>query len=199
MNDLLNTYSEVLVIEDDAVGQTVVRWECSRCDHDVSDEPCPDHAPLADLPGLRLIECDANPKHYTWVHQRDDYGVPCPWCLLADHAKREAEARQCRHWGWRRTRAFRKLVGVAYILGVITGSGSTWGDGHDWCVTITHFRGERPYILGFSRETWRCWLKGRHRRGEPVGFGFCGKCVPWPCCGSKREAHNPGCVEDVPA
>jgi hypothetical protein len=157
-SDLLNTYTEVFVIEDDAEGRTVVRWECSHCDRDVSDEPCPDHAPLTDLPGLRLVDCTAEPRHYVWVHQRDDYGVPCPWCLLKDHAARDAEDRQCRHWAWRRTGIWRRLVRAAYSLGIISGSGASWGDGHEWCTTISGFRGRRPYILGVARETWRCWF-----------------------------------------
>ncbi len=196
MNDLLNTYTELFVMYDEDDNSVLPHFECSQCERHVDNEPCPDHAPITDLPGLRLIECDATPKHYTWVHQRDDYGVPCPWCLLDDQAKRDAEARQCRHWGWRRTRLFRWFSFWAYSMGIISGSSHSTGDGCNWCVRL-FWRGKRPYVLGFSRETWRCWLKGRHRRGEPVGFGFCGKCVPWPCCGSQREAHVQGCAEDV--
>jgi hypothetical protein len=190
-NDLLDSYTEVFVMDGEN-GETKPHFECSQCDREVDDEPCPDHAPLTDLPGLRLIECDADPKHYTWVHQRDDYGIPCPWCLLNDQAKQDAEARQCRHLRWRRTRAFRWLAGMAYSLGVISGSCHSKADGCDWCVTL-YWRGSRPYILGASRDTWHCWRR-RHRRGEEVGFGFCGKCVPCPDCTSETASHREGCA-----
>lgn len=195
-NDLLNTYTELFVMYDSDDNQVPPHFECSNCDRDVTDEPCPSHAPLTDLPGLRLIDCDAAPRHYTWAHQRDDYGLPCPWCQLADHAERDRLARQCRHWGWRKWQVTRWLAGQAYALGVIGGYGTTSGDGHDWCVTYGRFRGSRPYVLGAAKTTWRCWSRG-HRRGEEVGFGFCGKCVPWPCCGSEHEAHAAGCTEAV--
>lgn len=194
MNDLLNTYTEVFVMTDADDNDVPPHFECSHCPQDVTEHPCPVHAPLGDLPGLRLIPCDAQPRHYVWAHQRDDYGLPCPWCLLNEHREREAEARQCRHRAWRRTRLFRWFSSWAYSMGVISGSCHSAGDGCDWYITL-YWKGRRPYVLGASRETWRCWLKGRHRRGEEVGFGFCGKCVPWPCCGSQRVEHETGCAE----
>lgn len=173
-------------------------FTCSVCDRSVDDKPCVDHAPV-EVPGLRLTECAAERGHYAFVHDRDDYGVQCPYCRLDEYAEQDRQARQCRHWGWRSWRITRYLTRRAYSLGVISGSCTSFGDGHDGCVTFSRaLRGERPYILGVSREEWRCWLIGHHRRGEPVGFGFCGKCVPWPCCGSIREDHNTGCAEADP-
>ncbi len=193
MSDLLNVYTELFVMPED---DTLPYFACSVCDRNVSDEPCPDHAPLTPPPGLRLVDCVATERHLIYVINRDDYGFPCPECQLMPYFEDEAKARQCRHWAWRRTKVWRRLVSTMYVLGVIPGSASSWGNGHDWCVTVGGLYGRRPYILGVPRETWRCWLKG-HRRGEEVGFGFCGKCVPWTCCGSTVEAHADGCGEAV--
>jgi hypothetical protein len=70
------------------------------------------------------------------------------------------------------------------------------GDGCNGCMPTgsLHWRGKRVYILGAHRNTWRCWRQ-RHRPGDPIGFGFCAKCMPCPACGSKTAGHNDGCVE----
>lgn len=196
-NDLLTTYTELFVTCDTDDNEVPPHFECSNCDRDVTDEPCPDHAPLGDLPGLRLMNCQAEPRHYVWVHQREDFGAYCPGCLIAQYAEREAEARRCRHWPWRRWAITRRLISTARTLGIISGYGiNLSGDHHDSCVVFTGCRGTRTYILGVSRDTWRCWFR-RHRRGDHVGFGLCGKCVPWPCCASVREDHTDGCSEAV--
>ena len=95
---------------------------------------------------------------------------------------------------WRRWRVTNWLVAKAYVLGIIAGS--------SWCshpaggyVNRVNWRGRRPYLLGLMREEWRCWLVGRHRPGVHVGFGYCGKCVPWTCCGSTDVDHRAGCAE----
>ncbi|MEU7980513.1 hypothetical protein AB0B63_18515 [Micromonospora sp. NPDC049081] len=168
-------------------------FACNVCDTPVDDRPCPQHAPT-EVPGLRLVDCKAEPRHLLWVHDRDDYGTPCYLCAYIEQAEQERQARQCRHWGWRSWKAIWWLSLKLYALGVSKGGSITRGDGHDGCVTFGRLTGNRSYILGVSRDVWRCWLSG-HRRGEPVGFGFCGKCVPWPCCGSSREEHNTGCPE----
>lgn len=194
-NDLLDAYTEVFVMGDEDAGELMPHFECSRCERDVSDDPCPDHAPTG-APGLRLVECWSEPKHQLWVINRDDYGYPCPECRLIPHVEQQIKDQQCKHWAWRRTAAWRWLVSQAYSLGVISGSGASWGNGHDWCTTVSSFKGQRPYILGVSRYTWRCWLKFRHRRGDDLGmFGFCSKCLPCSACGSKRFDHEDDCPE----
>jgi hypothetical protein len=52
----------------------------------------------------------------------------------------------------------------------------------------------RRLAAGLARwaNTWRCWSRG-HRRGVEVGFGYCGKCVPCPRCGSETAGHYEGC------
>lgn len=198
--DLMHQYTEVFVVyrteEDATAGRSNPHFQCSVCGQDVTDLPCPDHAPMTDLPGRRLVDCTATPRHYIWSHKREDYGHPCPQCIVADNVARDLEARACRHWGWRRWRLTHRIAGFLYSSGITTGGGSAWGNGHDWCLDkLPSLRGKRSYVLGFSTNTWRCWLRGRHRRGEEVGFGFCGKCAPWPCCGAKTFDHASGCRE----
>jgi hypothetical protein len=192
--DLLDAYTELFVIEDDGDGKAAVRWECSRCDRDVTDQPCPEHAPLTDLPGLRLVECTAEPRHYTWVHQRDDYGVPCYACLYTEAREAEMAQARCPHRWWNKTGLWRRWVRFGYSAGFIAGSGMSWSATCDGCCEITRF-GRSSYLLGISRDTWQCWRKG-HRRGEDAGIGGpCAKCAPWPCCGSERYDHRDGCAE----
>jgi hypothetical protein len=193
-------YYELLILDptDDCAW-----FACNLCGRDVSadNQGCPGHAPH-DVPGLNRAECWANPPHapvWTLDGEQNGYGNPCPQCMYDGVAADLARANRCRHWPWRRWRATGWLVRKAYTLGVISGSGSMWGSGeydHKWCVQGLRRRGRRRYILGVSRETWRRWLVGHHRRGEEVGFGFCGKCLPWPCCGSQRVEHAQGCTQE---
>lgn len=193
--DVGDAYFETLVFfEDERAG-----FACNQCARDVSETPCPDHAPLA-VPGLHQAECEADPPHVVYGLDGDHcgYGMPCPLCMVAEYVERERQARWCRHWGWRRWPVTAWVLGWAYRLGVVSGYGISYGEGHDGCHKLGSWSGSRPYVLGVRRETWRCWRRG-HRRGEEVGFGFCGKCVPWPCCGAERVDHAPGCVEEYPA
>jgi hypothetical protein len=178
-------------------------WACNLCGREIPDgQGCPAHAPR-DVPGLRRAECDADPKHPpVWYLDGENYGTPCPSCIYAGVAADLAKAKKtdrCYHWPWRRWSLTHKVAGYLYVTGICaSGGGTRWGNGCDRCQDVLpRLRGKRPYILGVPRETWRCWLVGHHRRGEEVGFGFCGKCVPWTCCGSQREDHAAGCTEDV--
>lgn len=169
-------------------------FRCSVCHADVNERPCAEHAPR-EVPGLRLADCTANPPHVTYGHEREDYGLPCPWCQLAERAERDRLARQCRHWGWRRWAVTRWAEGWAYRLGITSGGGAKWGDGCNWCVDHIRFTGRRVYLLGVPRGVWRCWARG-HRRGvEVLGFDSCGTCTPWTCCGSTGVDHTPACPD----
>lgn len=172
-------------------------FTCSICGADVEDRPCPEHAPLTAPPGLRLAECNALPNHYVFVHDRDDYGYPCPECRCAAYVQREMEANQCQHWPWRRWKITGRLLGWAASAGLIAGYSVTFGmDGHDGCRGRVSWRGKRHSILGADREIWRCWRAG-HRRGVHIALGYCGKCLPWPCCGSTGEDHADGCEQEL--
>lgn len=79
-------------------------WLCSHCDRRVDDQPCPEHAPVA-VPGLRLVECQAEPRHWLFAHDRDDYGHGCPWCWYEKDAAelkplKMAAERRAHRWCW---------------------------------------------------------------------------------------------------
>lgn len=61
-------------------------WLCNQdgCHNRIDEVPCPDHAPKV-FPGLRLVECGAEPRHYLWAHDSDSYGPPCFWCMRDDY------------------------------------------------------------------------------------------------------------------
>lgn len=196
--DITEPYHECFRMEDEHPEQRI-GFVCSTCERSVDDGPCPDHAPR-EVPGLALVECEATPRHWAWVLASDanGYGIPCYACMLNEQAaeRRAAEDRRNQHWvnRWRYWSLTSKVASRAYVLGVIGGYGQSM-EASGWRVCGFRWRGSRPYILGVKREVWRCWLIGHHRRGEEVGFGFCGKCVPWTCCGSQAADHAAGCAE----
>lgn len=190
-------YLEVFAIGEEHPAGEGCGFVCNICDRPVDDDVCPDHGPR-DVPGLRLLPCEATPPHRVWVAAREDYGVPCLQCLLDQQWEQERQARQCRHWPWRRWKVTHRVASWTYQMGVTAG-GSSWktGDGCDGCLaSLPRWKGRRLYVLGVPVTTWRCWRRG-HRRGEEVGLGYCGKCMPWPCCGAQTVDHHAGCAEDV--
>ncbi len=99
---------------------------------------------------------------------------------------------------WRRWKITLWAAHRAYALGVIAGSGQR-GTGTGWELMFVHFRGRRPYVLGIERERWGYplhWLRHGHWP-EPVVFGLCGKCSPWPCCGATGLDHADDCEGDL--
>lgn len=103
---------------------------CNHCGRAVEGVPCPDHAPMA-FPGLRLAECDAEPRHILFGHDAQDYGLPCYRCLYQEQIAKERAKHACRHWGWRRWRVTRWVV--HYLP--ITGYGYNHGiNGCDGCL-----------------------------------------------------------------
>lgn len=102
-------------------------WQCNTdgCTERVDDEPCPQHAPLA-FPGLRLVECVAEPRHWLYSHDRDDYGHFCPACTYdMTHAELEplklAAERRRHRWCW----LFNPVKRAAIWVGVARWRGST--------------------------------------------------------------------------
>ena len=102
---------------------------------------------------------------------------------------------------WRRWRITHWLIDKAYALGLISGAGFV-SQPHDRGPQAAHgiyWRGSRPYVLFWPREKWVCLLRYRHRPywpdGRPIFGGRCGKCLPWPCCGSIDLHHVEGCPE----
>lgn len=81
-------------------------WMCNHegCLTRVDEQPCPTHAPTA-VPGLRLVECQSEPRHWLFAHDRDDYGHGCPWCWYEQAAAelkplQEAAVRRAHRWCW---------------------------------------------------------------------------------------------------
>lgn len=170
---------------------------CSLCGHDMAGGPCPDHTP-EDIPGLRLVECGAEPRHArTWLTDDDGFGPPCPWCVI-DAAGREHEGcEHASHGRWRRSRAVHRFLSWGYGMGFVGSYGSSYGGGCRGCVAGVRW-GRSSYLAGWPRWKWRCLLKARHWPGEEVLDGMCGKCCPCPDCGSQHAACKPGCPA-VPA
>lgn len=146
--------------------------------------------------GFELMECFSEPKHWPMYTVADDdfYAATCWDCTdhsaeLREQINQLEHAKHSRFW---RTKLGTRIVRWAYQMGVIAGSATTHNDFCKGCLTFVKWRSKRPYILGVSRDTWRCWRAG-HRRGEHIGFGLCGKCLPCPDCGSMTAGHEDGC------
>lgn len=164
-----------------------------RANAAVTDNPPP--AP----DGFLLLPCAATPRHWPMYVISDGETDSYANCHECSHAAFASQHRTCEHdikhrGPWRRWKASSKILGWLYSLGLIKGHGHRYGGGCNGCIsgsiTWTFFRG--PYVLFAKRETWRCWRQG-HRRGEELGMGFCGKCLPQPCCGSTGAGHNNDC------
>lgn len=81
-------------------------WICHQpdCGWRADELPCPEHAPTVFL-GLRLVECQATPRHYLFAYDREDYGHGCPWCWWERAAAelalfRAAAERRAHRWCW---------------------------------------------------------------------------------------------------
>jgi hypothetical protein len=186
MPDTATAYYETLVMDEDPQGDTICYFACNICERRLDDGPCPDHAPL-DVPGLQLAECDAKRRHAcTWVLAGDNYGVPCMYCAYDTLNERLKYLDRCRHWGWRRTRLFKKLADRAYALGIVGGYGISHGGGqydHHGCAHGFRWRGKRNYVLGWPTWKWSCLFRKRHWPATFVGLDACTKCYPCPTCG----------------
>ena len=96
---------------------------------------------------------------------------------------------------WREWTLVHRLASRAYWLGLIGGYGLEGGK-RGWRLFGVRFRGHRPYVLGFDSTNWLPWHVVRYRHvPNNVGLGICGKCVPWPCCGSTSDEHADDCDE----
>ena len=91
----------------------------------------------------------------------------------------------------RRQRVFSWFAGKCYVLGLASGGCSSWS-GNIYSHAI-YWTGKRVYILGWERGNWRCLLRFHHwPTKHKVAWDMCGKCAPWPCCGSTapNEGHH---------
>lgn len=116
-------------------------WICNghdreECSSRVDTVPCPTHAPATPA-GLRLVGCDAEPRHWLYAHDRDDYGHGCPMCW-SDKLTKDLTAFRatlCHHHWWRRAESLRWIPRALKRLGLISGYGYQWGDGCVGCWT----------------------------------------------------------------
>lgn len=158
LDPVVAAYREEFFIAEelDENGEMVFGWRCNICERDIEAEPCPEHRPEVPA-GMRTADCWNEPKHDpTYAVDRDDYGFPCPYCMLAAASQEHEGCEHARHGRWRRWRIVHRTVRWAYALGIIAGGGSKYGGGCRGCLTSVHWRGRRPYILG----------RARHRLGE---------------------------------
>lgn len=96
-------------------------------------------------------------------------------CMQCNMAAAQYTARRRRRQAGARALAavVGRLLGWAYVLGVISGYSTTWRDG---VARHTHvsWRGRRPYVLVVSRDVWRCWLTGRRYVGVDLSAEYHG-------------------------
>lgn len=138
---------------------------------------CYDTSDLTRAMARRLVETRQ------WLRNRDEY---------IGHLIAEREmARHAGHRPWRRWKLTRRLAADAYVLGLIASYGTEYGGGGcNGCLTRPHWRGRRPYLLGWPRERWSCLLIGRHRRREIPGSNICAVCAPCWVCRSTDPLHD---------
>ena len=67
--DTLAYQEQFVLVDDEYTGPAGTAFACNICGTPVDDQPCPDHAPTA-VPGLRLVDCDAEPRHLLWVDRK---------------------------------------------------------------------------------------------------------------------------------
>ena len=197
MNETTTAYLETfgchLETEDDHDHPGDCEWgfACSACGRRVDDEPCPDHAP-ADVPGLQLADCDAQPRHpRTWFLATDSYPPPCMYCSCAALQAAHQGCEHSHHRAWRRWKLTHRLAGRLYSLGVVKGYGLAGGGGCNFCLTGLQW-GRSGYLLGWDNWKWqtlaRCLRRGHWPAdtdscvGSERGLGFCVKCAPCTGC-----------------
>jgi hypothetical protein len=128
-------YAEMFLMDDENP-HGVIGHVCNQCGADVREVPCPEHAPR-EVPGLTLVACDAEPRHWLWVLAGDCYGPPCWRCesdrfWQADMDRRDAPHLRRRH-GYRRTAAWTWLVRLGHRVGLLTGQYWRTCPGGGWC------------------------------------------------------------------
>lgn len=168
-----------------------------QCVHDTAIITCRECA--ANPPdGWQLVECDQDHPVMWMPDDQWGYPPPCMYCSYEGFAAQHGTCEHDRHGRWRRWKITHWLSRWAYQFGVIAGSGTSFGGGCHRCLSSVHWRGRRPYVLGWRRECWRCLLKFRHWPGDDVGLGFCAKCLPCPACDSRTAGHAEDCPEVSP-
>lgn len=154
-------------------------WSCSQCGYDLTAGPCPDHAPTA-FPGLVLVDCDAEPRHWTWIHAHDGYPAPCTPCQLAAEMDAHRGCAHALHGAWRAWKFTGRVDRWGARVGLWNGFTSfTLGGGCNGC--RTRFRwSPRFWVLGVRKTTAAHVLRTGHRPVETHGEDWCKRCHPDP-------------------
>lgn len=146
-------------------------------------------------PGFVLVACEADPRCHPEYRIAEDvfYPAPCTSCQNAANYRSERE-QTCRleHRKWKSWAGLSKINRRLYALGIIAGSGTSFGC-CEFCgigrqEMRPRWRGGRPYVLGLKREEWACLRRG-HRHSPHVACGLCSVCMPCPDCGSIDPTH----------
>lgn len=128
-------YYEMLLMDDENP-HGIIGHVCNQCGADVREAPCPQHAPQQ-VPGLTLVGCDAQPRHWLWVIAGDYFEAPCYRCdaarlWQADMDRRDAPHRRRRH-AYRRTVVWRWLLHASRRVGLLRGLYARTCPGGGWC------------------------------------------------------------------
>lgn len=196
MNDTRMTtepYKELFVwAYDDGQEAPECGFVCNVCERQVGDGPCPDHAPSR-VPGLRLIGCDATPRHpHMWAI---DSEAPEPMCLHCTYEHvRDTYSRfeHAQHGTWRRWRATHWLARKAYALGIVAGHWVSLSTHCSSCIGGIYWRGSRVYVLGWPTWKWSCLLRKRHWPRAIDLLEACAKCYPPPDHEASTDAESAG-------
>lgn len=146
-------------------------------------------------PGLELVECDSEPRHWPtyFAHVDGMYpGAPCPACVYDDQRQTIERLRhKAEHHRWQTWRIIGRFSRWAYPMGVISGSGTSYNSCPECPIRYSlYWRGKRSYFLGKPRPWWECLRRGhRYRPLEGRTFALCAVCLPCPDCGSADPDH----------
>lgn len=176
----LESFGCLLATDDEGCvheGECDQDWHCATCRRRLDGQPCPDHAPVV-FPGLELVECYAQPRHWLWAYKNDAYGTGCTACQIDSEMDAHRGCAHSQHRAWRRLGLLRWLAGHGYAAGFIRSTGESYGGGCNGCLTFRW--GRSSYVLWKSRDWWGCLLRRRHLFRESPLDGMCERCYPLP-------------------
>lgn len=138
MEDLLTPagpYYELLLMEGEHP-KDITGHVCNQCGVDVAEAPCPEHGPR-DVPGLTLMDCDAEPRHWIWTPAGDYFPPPCYRCEWERLLQREWDRRDAPHkrrlHGYARSGWWWWMLRVGARLGLLHGLYGRGCPGGGWC------------------------------------------------------------------
>lgn len=178
------------------------RWMCGTCYQVLGDteQVCPaGHTPM-EFPGLKLVDCDATPRHLLFVHTDDGYGGPCPQCQWDAAEERHRGCEHSHHGRWRSWKLTGRLAYWGARLGLWAGFrayGNLCG-GPRACHTRFQWGGRWSFLFVTTKQWIRWGHLPRHGHRWALschgcdGFGVCDRCSPCPLddCPVSRMARS---------